>query len=87
MLLRLTDLSNDGRVDALLQQASALVQQRAAQHDDGRGAVASLDVLRLGQLDKHLCGGVEHLHVRHDGRAVVCDDDLAVLALQVWNAK
>ena len=44
-----------------------------------RRAVARLNVLRLGQLDEHLGRRVEDLHVAHDRRAVVRDNDLAVL--------
>ena len=75
-------LRNHRRVDALFEQARALVEHRAAEHDDGRRAVARLDVLRLGQLDEHLGRRVKHLHVRHDRRAVVRDDDFAVFALR-----
>eukprot|EP01052_Picozoa_sp_SAG31_P008673 SAG31_NODE_441_length_15661_cov_17.905423_16_plen_73_part_00 len=38
--------------------------------------VAGLHVLRVRQVDDHLRRGVLHLHLLHDGGAVVGDDDV-----------
>lgn len=49
---------------------------RRAPDDDGSGAVAGGGVLGLGELDEHLGGGLEDLHLVEDGGAVIGDDDL-----------
>lgn len=69
----------DGRgVDALGQQGRAGVEEGPGHDDDGGGAVAGLNVLRLGQFDEHLGGRVEDVHFGEDGGTVVADEDLAV---------
>jgi len=56
-------LRDDGGVDALLEQDVRSVQQRAGDDGDRRRAVARLNVLRLGQVDKHLGSRVRDLHL------------------------
>ena len=69
-------LRDDGGVDALLEQDLRLVQQRAGDDGHRRRAVTCLHVLRLGQVDEHLGGGVSHLHLLQNCRPVVGDDHL-----------
>jgi len=57
-------LGDVGRVDALLEEELALVEQAAAQHDDRGGPVPGLDILGLGELHKHARSGMEHLRGR-----------------------
>lgn len=71
-------VGDDRRVDAVGQEDVALFQESARNDDDGGGTVTSGRVLRLGELDEHLGGGLEDLHLVEDGGAVVGDDDLAV---------
>ena len=69
----------DGRgVNALGQQRRAGVEEGAGHHDDGGGAVAGLDVLRLGQFDEHLGGRMEDVHFGQNGGAVIANEDLPV---------
>lgn len=78
---QLEGLCDGCRVDALEQQVAALVQQRACNDNDASGAVASHDVLRARELDKHLGGGVQHLHVSEDGGSIISNDHLSLLLL------
>ncbi len=74
-------LGDLGRVDAFGEEALDGVEEGAADDDDGGGAVAGLDVLRLGEADEHLGGRVLDAHLLEDGGAVVGDEDAAVLVL------
>ncbi|KAG5522544.1 hypothetical protein RHGRI_034641 [Rhododendron griersonianum] len=67
----------DGGVNAGVEEGEALLEECAGNDDDGGGSVAGDDVLGLGELDEHLGGGLEDLHLVEDGGAVVGDDDLA----------
>mmetsp|Transcript_1502 Transcript_1502/g.3826 ORF Transcript_1502/g.3826 Transcript_1502/m.3826 type:complete len:487 (+) Transcript_1502:210-1670(+) len=51
-------LRDDRWVDALLEQDIRRVEQCACNHSDRGGAIARLDILRLGQVDEHLRGRV-----------------------------
>jgi len=71
-------LGNFDGVQALHQQQLGLLQQRAREHDDARGAVADLVVLAGRQLDNQPRNLVLHLHLCQDRRAVVGDRHVAV---------
>ena len=71
---------DDRRVHASVEEADALVEEGSAEDGDGGGAVARDDILRLGELDEHLRGGVGHLHLVQDGGAVVGDGHVVVPA-------
>ena len=53
---RLEALRDDGGVDALVEEVQAGAQERARNDNNTGGAIAGLDVLRVGKLDK-LGGG------------------------------
>jgi len=59
------------------QQGEAVPEEGACDDHNGGGAVSGGGVLGLGELDEHLGGGLEDLHLVKDGGAVVSDDDLA----------
>ena len=46
--------------------------------DDNNGgdAITYGGILGFGELDKHLCGGLEDLHLVEDGGAIIGDDAL-----------
>lgn len=69
-------IGDDGGVDAVGEEEEALFEECAGDDDDGGGAVTGGGVLRLGELDEHLGGGLEDLHLVEDGGTVVGDDDL-----------
>ena len=70
-------VGDDGGVDAVGEEEEGVVEEGAGDDDDGGGAVAGGRVLRLGEVDEHLGGGLEDVHLVEDGGAVVGDDDLA----------
>lgn len=65
-------------VDALGEEGAAGFEEGAGDDDDGGGAVARLDVLRLGELHEHFGGRVQDVHFGQDGGSVVRDEDFAV---------
>lgn len=69
---------DDGlRVDLLLEELLCLAQQLACKNGDGRGAIAHLLILRLGDIHEDLRGGVVEVDGLQDGGAVVGDLHLA----------
>ena len=70
-------LDDGRRVDVLVEQVLGAREQFARQHRRSRRAVADLLLLRGGDLDDHLGGGVLDVHLLQDGRAVVRDDDVS----------
>ena len=72
LLRRLQEGLRDGlRMDALLQQPLRRMEQGARDDHHAGGAVAGLDVLRLGELRHHLRGGVLQLQLRQNGGAII----------------
>lgn len=68
-------VGDDYGVDVVGEQGETVLE--CAENDDNSGGVvAGRDVLGLGELDKHLVGRMEDLHLVEDGGAVVVDDDL-----------
>jgi len=72
-------LDDGRRVDVVLEQVLGLREQLPGQDRGGGRAVADFLLLRLGDLDDHLGGGVLDVHLAQDGRPVVRDDDVAVV--------
>ena len=52
--------------------------ESAERTDDACSAVANLVVLALGELYEEFCDLMLDLHLAEDGRAIVCDGDVAV---------
>ena len=70
-------IGDNRRVNTMGEQREALTEKSAGDDDDGGGAVTGGGVLGLGELDEHLSGGLEDLHLVEDGGAVVGYDDVA----------
>lgn len=65
-------------MNATFQQLQCLFQQGTADDNDRGGAIAGDDILRLGELDEHLGGGLCNTQLVEDGGTIVGDDDLLV---------
>jgi len=71
-------------VDSLVQELLGGSEKSTGHHDDGGSSISSLNILSLGDLDEHLGGGVDDLHLLEDGGAIIGDQNstLAVLDLK-----
>ncbi|OQC69153.1 MAG: hypothetical protein BWX50_01051 [Euryarchaeota archaeon ADurb.Bin009] len=78
----LVTVRDDRGVNVLGEQSLRLFHQRPDQNRRGRGAVADLVVLGLGDLDDQLGTGVLHGHLVQDGCPVVRDHHITAGADQ-----
>jgi hypothetical protein len=67
-------------MQASVQQQFSLLQDCSRKHDDSRGTVADLPVLRLGKLNKELRYLVFDLHALKNGGAIVGNADFTIPA-------
>ena len=68
--------------DSLLDVLLDLLQNLSGQHNDRRGSVSDLSVLRAGNVGEDAGGGVDNVEQLHDGGAVVGDGLSAILVDQ-----
>jgi hypothetical protein len=64
-------------VNTLFEHSFGLLHQGADKDDRSGGPVADFIVLCPCDLDHHLCAGVLHGNLGKNGRAIVCDNDIA----------
>ena len=76
----LSPASHDGHwMHSLVHKELRLTQQLTAQYRHGGGSVAHCVILHLGDVHKHLGGGVLHRDSLKDGCAIVRDGDAHVV--------
>ncbi len=68
---------DDRGVDLLVEERLGALQHLAGEHDRGRGAIAALLVLGLGDLHQHLRGRMLDVDLLEDRDAIVRDRDVA----------
>ena len=60
-------------MDTLSQEVLASLEEGSGNYDNRGGTVTSLNVLSLRNLDEHLSGRVDYLHLLKDGGTVIGD--------------
>ena len=65
--------ADDGRMNILLYEVLAALEELASDDDGAGGAVVAVLLLGLGNLDNHLGRGVLDVHLLEDGSTVVGD--------------
>ncbi len=70
-------LADDGRVDILVDEILASLEQLACNHNSSGSAVVAVLLLSLCDFDDHLRSGVLDVHLLEDRRTIVGDDYIA----------
>jgi len=70
-------LDDDLRVHAFFNELFGLLEELTGRQDDGGGTVTDLVVLRLGNVDQSLGGGVHNVEESDKSSAIIGDDHLS----------
>ena len=70
-------LADDGRMNILLHEVLATLEEFSSDDDSAGGAVVAVLLLGLGDLDDHLSSGVLDVHLLEDGSTVVGDYNIS----------
>jgi len=68
-------LDNNLRVHALLNELLGSLEELSGGEDDGGGTISDFVILRLGDIDEGLGGGVDNIEETDKGGTIVGDSD------------
>lgn len=74
-------------MDTLLEELLTGVKEGSSDDNDGGGSISGFNILSLGDLDEHLGGRVDDLHLLEDGGSIVSDEDLSFGVLNLSGKK
>jgi len=69
---------NGSRVESLGHEIGGGLKQSTGHDDNGCGTITSLNILSLGDFDKHSSGGVDDLHLFEDSGTIIGDQNFTL---------
>ena len=70
-------------MNSLVEELLGSLQEGTGDNDDGCGSISSLNILSLGDLDKHLSSWMNDGHFVQNSGAIIGDDNLTSLVLDL----
>lgn len=65
-------------MDTLLEELLASVEESSGDDNNRGGTISGLNILGLGDLDEHLSGRMDDLHLLEDGCSIIGNEHLTL---------